>query len=365
MKETATQVLVVDDDPIIRELHADMLMEAGYTVECADNGLDALEMLRTGAFRLVVSDWVMPVVSGLELCRAIRSRNYGRYIYVILVTARDATEDTVAALDAGADDLIVKPVKPAELCVRLRVGERMLSLENRDVTILALAKMAETRDNETGAHLERVREYSRMIATDLSHHGPYQNEIDGDYIEAIYATSPLHDIGKVGIPDEILLKSGKLTDDEFDKMKEHTIIGAETLSSTLQAHPEASFLRVASDIAISHHERWNGSGYPYGLSGEEIPLCGRIVALADVYDALVTKRVYKPAFTHEKTRSMIAEENGKHFDPAVVTAFFRRESQFAEVGTWFRDSASNSSIADLDQLPMPNHAEVCSNPASS
>ncbi len=337
-----SRVLVVDDDPIIQELHADMLIEAGYEVDCADDGDQALVMLRTGNYRLVVSDWNMPEMSGLELCRAIRSRHYGRYIYIILVTARNSTDDTVAALDAGADDMIIKPVEPAELCVRLRVGERVLSLENRDVTILALANIAETRDAETGAHLERVREYSRLLAVDLSQNGPYQDQIDGDYIEAIYSTSPLHDIGKVGIPDEILHKTSSLTDEEYEKMKEHTIIGGETLSATLDAHPEASFLTVARDIAESHHERWDGRGYPHGLSGQDIPLCGRIVSLADVYDALASKRVYKDAYCHEQVCEMIIAERGKQFDPAVVDAFERNAEQFAEVRSALEDRAALS-----------------------
>ena len=328
------RVLVVDDNEIERELHADMLEEAGYQVDSASSGIEALEMLRTGTYRLVVSDWVMPGMSGIDLCRSFRSTHYGRYTYVILVTSRDTTEDTVAALDAGADDFITKPVQPAELCGRLRVGERILSSESRDVTILALAKLSESRDAETGAHLQRIREYSRIIASDLATQEKYRAEIDGEYIEAIYATSPLHDIGKVAIPDSILNKPDCLTDEEYEIMKNHTVIGAQTLDATLHEYPEARFLRIARDIALSHHERWDGNGYPSGLSGEEIPLCGRIVALADVYDALTAKRVYKPAMSHQEVRSMIVRGNGSQFDPCVVEAFLRSEDQFITVNQW-------------------------------
>jgi putative two-component system response regulator len=191
--------------------------------------------------------------------------------------------------------------------------------------------MADSCDPETGAHLQRVREYCRIIASDLAAHEEFRPEIDGEFTEAIYATSPLHDIGKVGIPYDILTKAGRLTDEEFEKMKEHTTIGAETLDSTLREFPEARFLEIARDIALSHHERWDGTGYPHGLSGIEIPLCGRIVAAADVYDACTSKRVYKAAMCHQEVRSIIIEGSGSHFDPSIVDAFIRTEEQIVTV----------------------------------
>lgn len=314
------------------------LSSFGYDVECASDGNEALEIVRTGRVRLVVSDWEMPGMTGLELTKAIRGGVSG-YIYIILLTSRDGSESTVEALSAGADDFMTKPFNPAELSVRVRAGARVLALETRDVTIFALAKLAESRDPETGAHLERVQRYARVLAEHLSQHPKYRDKIDAEYVQLIYNTSPLHDIGKVAIPDCVLLKPGRLTDREFDIMKTHTLHGASTLEAALRENPGARFLEVARDIAISHHEQWNGSGYPHGLKEADIPLCGRIIALADVYDALVSKRVYKEAFTHDIARSIIVDDSGKHFDPDVVDAFTANEQTFIEIADRYRDDA--------------------------
>ncbi len=331
-------ILVVDDDEIALELLRNTLVQAGYEVEVARDGRQALEILRAGAHRLVISDWEMPEMNGIELCRKIRDRHFGGYIYVILVTARDGLDNVVEGLNAGADDFITKPFEPTELCVRVRAGERVLSLDSRDLTIFSLAKLAESRDPETGAHLERMREYCRAIAQDLLRQGKFPEEIDGEYVQTIYLTSPLHDIGKVGIPDFVLLKPGRLTDREFDIMKKHAIIGAETLTAAVREHPEAKFLQMARQIALSHHERYDGSGYPFGLAREEIPLSGRIVALADVYDALTTKRVYKAAFTHDVARSIILDGKGVHFDPDIVDSFVDIEEEFIAVLRQYADA---------------------------
>jgi putative two-component system response regulator len=325
------RLLIVDDDEIAREMLQHTLVEAGYDVDTASNGRAALEILRAGACRLVISDWVMPEMDGIELCRAIRTGDFAGYVYVILLTSRDRTEDVVAGLSAGADDFIVKPFQPAELHVRVRAGERILSLETRDLAIFALAKLAESRDPDTGAHLERMRQYSRILAQHLCERGKFGDQMDANYVRMIYLTSPLHDIGKVGIPDSVLLKPGRLSDREFEIMKRHTTIGAKTLGAALLEHPGVDFLRMGRDIALTHHEQFDGSGYPNGLAGHEIPLCGRIVALADVYDALTTKRVYKDAFSVEVARSIILEGAGSHFDPEIVEAFVQCEDQFIAV----------------------------------
>jgi putative two-component system response regulator len=204
-------------------------------------------------------------------------------------------------------------------------------METRDLAIFAMAKLAESRDTDTGAHLERIRCYSRVLARYLSQQPKFSDEVDADYVRMIYLTSPLHDIGKVGIPDSVLLKPARLSEREFGMMKEHTLIGASTLDAALQQHPEAEFLRMGRDIALTHHEHWDGSGYPQGLSGRNIPLCGRIVALADVYDALTSKRVYKDPFEHDVVRSIITAESGTHFDPDIVQAFLATEHEFLAI----------------------------------
>lgn len=328
MMGSAMRILIVDDNEIALDVLTRALTKAGHQVEAARDGVEALEILREDSCRLVISDWEMPGMNGIELCRRIRQVEFSGYIYVILLTARGGTDNVVEGLSAGADDFLTKPFAPAELCVRIRAAERILSLETRDVAIFAMAKLAESRDPETGAHLERVRAYSRLIARHLAQQEKFRTQVDTDFVRLIYVTSPLHDIGKVGIPDSVLLKPGRLNDQEFEIMKTHTTIGAETLDSAVQHFPGVRFLQMACEIALTHHERYDGSGYPSGLKGDEIPLSGRVVALADVYDALTSKRVYKIAYAHHVARGIILNERGKHFDPAIVDAFFENESEF-------------------------------------
>ncbi len=348
------RVLVAEDDIVTSLMLQYCLEQYGYEVTAVDNGQEALELVRTGEYQLVISDWSMPKMTGPELCRQIRKRPSSSYTYVILLTLQGGTKSVVEGLEAGADDFITKPFQPEELHVRLRVGERLLSLESRDITIFALAKLAESRDPETGAHLDRIREYCRVICEHLLKHGPYVDQVDGDYVRLVYLTSPLHDIGKVGIPDNVLLKPGALTEAEFAVMKQHTLIGGETLNAALQARPEAQYLKMARDIALSHHEKFDGTGYPLGLKSDEIPLCGRIVALADVYDALTTKRVYKNAFTHEKARAIILEGSGRHFDPAIVDAFTANEDKFLAIRQRFDDNSKAEAppVANSGFSPM-------------
>src|SRR3984957_1329459 len=334
------RILIVDDDEIALELLSEALAGAGYEVTVAHNGREALEILRTGLYRIVISDWEMPEMNGIELCRRIRERNFASYVYIILVTSRDGTEHVVQGLDAGADDFIAKPFHPAELRVRVKSGVRLLSLESRNLTIFTLAKLAESRSPETGAHLERMREYCRILADRLGRNPKYRREIDAEYVNLIYLTSPLHDIGKVGIPDSVLLKAGPLTDTEFEIMKSHVRIGADTLEAAGRLQPDAEFLRMAREIALTHHERYDGSGYPQGLVGEEIPLVGRIVALADVYDALTARRVYQNTQVHDLAKAIILESRGVHFDPDLVDAFLEAETEFMNIQQCFADHGS-------------------------
>ena len=325
------KVLVADDDRFTRELLRHTLARDGYEVLTATDGEEAIGMLRDHGCRLLISDWEMPRVSGPELCRRLRSAELPWYVYTLMLTARTGTANTIEALTAGADDFVTKPLDPAELLVRVRNGARIISLQTSELALFALAKLAESRDDETGAHLERVREYSRILAAALAADDRYRPVVTPEYIRMIYVTSPLHDIGKVGIPDAVLLKPARLNDREFEIMKSHTLIGARTLDALLAQSPGAEFLVMSRDIALTHHEQWDGGGYPNGLKGEAIPLCGRIVALADVYDALTSRRVYKPAFPHDVAGQMIAADAGRHFDPHLTEVFLACEEQLLAV----------------------------------
>ncbi|MCA9052181.1 MAG: response regulator [Planctomycetaceae bacterium] len=353
------RVLVADDDAVCLELLAGVVSDLDYDVETATDGYDAFDRICRGDFRIVLSDWQMPGLSGIELCRRVRQRQLSGYVYFMLVTSLKREENLVLGLEAGADDFIGKPIEPQELKVRLRVAQRIVSLESRDLLIFSLAKLAESRDPETGAHLERMREYSRVLAQDLSATPKYQGHIDADYVRTIFLTSPLHDIGKVGIPDNVLLKPGRLTSEEFAVMKQHAEIGSQILDAAARAQPGAEYLCFARDIAWSHHEKYNGSGYPRGLAGNDIPLCGRLVAVADVYDALTTKRVYKDAFSHEQARKIILDGSGEDFDPDVVEAFVRCEQVFIEVKRQLDDtipgSVATTLIPELIASPSLQH----------
>jgi len=332
------RLLVVDDDEITLEMVSAMLQRRGYLVDTATGGKEALEILAGRCHRIVISDWEMPELSGLQLCESIRAGSFGGYVYTILVTGRNKTGDSVTGLNAGADDFISKPVDPDQLAARVRIAERILSFQTQDVTIFALAKLAESRDPETGAHLERVRSYSRVLADHLVSLPGLQKELGPGYANLMFQTSPLHDIGKVGIPDHVLLKPGRLSDEEFEIMKAHAELGARTLDAALKEHPEASFLQMARDIALTHHERWDGTGYPNGLAGQAIPMCGRVVALADVYDALTSKRVYKDAFSHSIAAAIIRKDSGSHFAPQLVDAFNATEQLFTDIRARYREN---------------------------
>lgn len=332
------EILVIDDDSVSRIAIAQTLQSEGYRVTTAGNGFEGLEYLMSHNLQLVVCDWSMPKLSGQLLCQSIRQTIVGRYIYILMVTGNKSPDAMLSALRAGADDYIAKPFNPAELILRVNTGRRIIRSESRGLTLFSLAKLAESRDPETGLHLDRVRSYSRVLAQSLRTHPDFRTVIDDDFIALIQETSPLHDIGKVAIPDSILLKPGRLTDDEFEVMKTHTIHGANTLQAAMLEFPNAEFLHMAHDIALAHHERFDGTGYPHRMVGDAIPLTARIVALADVYDALTSKRVYKPAMTHAAARNIILEESGKHFDPRIVSAFIGMEGSFKQLCHELSDS---------------------------
>jgi putative two-component system response regulator len=336
------KVLIVDDSKATLNLVEGTLTAAGYEVIQALDGKDAWEIINQDHIRLVITDWDMPRMDGIELCKKIRSADIPGYVYIILLTSHDRKQDVLMGLSAGTDDYISKPFDQSELKLRLQIGARILSLETRDVTIFALAKLAESRDNETGLHLERMRNYSKILACALGELKRYKNIITPQYIQNIYLTSPMHDIGKVGIPDSVLLKPDKLTAEEWAIMKTHAEKGAETLGAALDEFPGIAFLKIAQDIAWCHHEKYDGSGYPRGLKGEEIPLGGRIVALADAYDAITSKRVYKEASSCAEARWIIEEESGRHFDPDTVQAFLTHESSFMKI---YKDLSEDKSLS--------------------
>jgi putative two-component system response regulator len=339
------QALIVDDDELSLEILQTILQEMGYEVERAANGKEAIAKLRSGAIHLVITDWEMPEMNGLELCRAIRSEDFDGYVFVIMLTSREGGQQRIEGIHAGADAFLLKPLNSEELLVSLKTAERILGLETRDLAMFALAKLSESRDPETGAHIERVQSFARLLAQYLSTTERYSDVIDTGFVRLIFQTTPLHDIGKVAIPDSVLLKPGKLTTEEMAVMKTHAGIGAQTLDASLQRFPNVQFLQMARDIAMSHHERYDGTGYPAKLAGRGIPLAARIVALADVYDALTSRRVYREALSHAQAKLLIVNERGTQFDPDVVEAFLRTEEHFIAIKERFKDDERHAARA--------------------
>jgi putative two-component system response regulator len=356
-------ILVVDDTPENLSIMSDMLRET-YRVKVATNGERALRIASGAELPdLILLDVMMPEMDGYEVCRRLKSEERTRDIPVIFLTARTDPNDERHGLELGAVDFITKPVNPPLVKARVHnhlilkahadvlrdkadwleteVRNRTLDLKKiKEAAIVALASLAETRDNETGNHIRRTQNYVRALAEQLSTHPDFAEVLDEETIQLLYQSAPLHDIGKVGIPDAILLKPGKHTHEEFEIMKSHATLGAEAIvvAEEVLEDSEKSFLRFAREIAQTHHEKWDGSGYPNGLKGEEIPLSGRLMAVADVYDALISKRVYKPAFPHEKAMAIIREGSGAHFDARIVEALDAIEERFIEIATEFADS---------------------------
>ena len=330
-----SKVLVIDDDAVQRLILRNPLEMDGHQVSEAENGIEALEKLdKDPDIRFLVTDLLMPEMDGFDLIAAVRRREL-RYVYIIVMTSMDDRDSLLKALSLGADDYLTKPILPEELRLRLRGGIRLLKLEGQDELILSMAKLAEFRSEETGFHLERVHYYTRILARDFATHYPDHGLTLG-IADEIAVVSPLHDIGKVAIPDRILHKQGGLEPDEWEIMKTHAGIGGKLIKE-IYDRTGSPYLRFAYEIAMSHHERWDGGGYPHGLEQESIPLPARIMMLADVYDALTSERCYKKAFSHEKARSIILEEKGTHFDPKVVDGFLRQEDQWLTVRERFRD----------------------------
>jgi len=346
-----TSILVADDDVQDLRILAAILERAGYEARPVPNGRLAVEAAVVAPPDLALLDVRMPEMSGLDVCRWFRQDERLRELPVIFVSALDAAGDKVEGFRAGGVDYVTKPFHEEEVLARVRTHLRLHRLQRelhehnvrleqrileqvKAVTasqmsiIFALAKLAETRDDDTGRHIERVQTFSRRLAERMREMGLQSAKLTDAYIEHLYQCAALHDIGKVGTRDAVLLKPGKLTPEEFDEMKRHCALGAETLAAVLRRYPDNQFLRMGVDVARSHHERWDGTGYPDGLQGQAIPLAARIVSLADVYDALSSARCYRPAFPHPEARRMIVEAEGRQFDPDVVAAFRALEDDF-------------------------------------
>jgi len=328
-------ILVADDDEHQRVLLQMLLEKEGYNLFLAEDGEEALKIYEANpSIRLVITDLEMPKMDGFGLVASIRQQQL-RYTYIIVLTSIDDKKSLISALSKGADDFLIKPAMEEELQLRVENGIRLLRQQSQDELILALAKLSEYRSDETGFHLERVQHYTHILAMDLSDNCP-ELKITHTIAEEIAKVSPLHDIGKVAIPDSILHKPGKLTNDEFDTMKKHAMIGGSILEEIF-IKTKSPYLKIAFELTAYHHEKYNGTGYPSQLAGESIPVAARIMALADVYDALTSKRCYKKSFTHEAARNIIVQERGEHFDPKVVDSFIRQESNWNSIRDRYQD----------------------------
>lgn len=320
-------VLVVDDSEMDRRIVAAVASSTGAKVVTAVDGRDAMEKFFKHRPRIVITDVSMPNVDGIELTRMIREAE-SVYTYIIVISADADTDLAIEALSGGADDALQKPVHRDLMMARLAAAQRMLRVEISDAILVAVAKLSDCRSVETGKHLDRVMEFTGLLAQACVGNG-YGGVTPAD-AQNIQSFSALHDIGKVAIPDSILNKPGKLTEDEFEEMKAHTTAGGDVLSDIMDTMPTPS-LKTAHDIVLYHHEKFDGSGYPFGLSGEDIPVAARIVAVADVYDALSNPRCYKRAYSREECRDIIVGSSGSHFDPALVDMFIGLEDEFWQV----------------------------------
>ena len=358
-------VLIVDDTPENLGIINDLLRN-DYRTRIAHNGATALK----AAFMdeppdLVLLDIMMPDMDGYHVCEHLKTDERTKHVPIIFLTGKAETEDEQRGFDLGAVDYIIKPISPAILKARVRthlalkeaadflrdknnfleaeVVKRTREVQlGQDVTIVAMASIAETRDNETGNHIRRTQNYIRVLSARLRSHPKFAALLDDRTIEMLFKSAPLHDIGKVGIRDAILLKPGKLTPEEFEIMKTHTTLGRDMIiAAEKQLDVPSTFLRFAREIAHYHQEKWDGSGYPDGLAGDAIPLCARLMAVADVYDALISRRVYKPPFSRERAFGIMLEGRGIHFDPDILDSFIVVEQEFAEIAEKYSDNEAD------------------------
>lgn len=355
-------VLVVDDTPDNLSLMSGLLKD-DYKVKVANNGEKALRIAQSeNPPDLILLDIMMPGMDGYEVCKLLKTYPATREIPVIFLTAKVEMEDEKMGLELGAVDYLTKPVSPPIVMARVKnhlalkahadflrdkseyleqeVSKRTREIMGiQDVTILAMASLAETRDSDTGNHIRRTQFYVKVLAEKLKDNPRFASFLTPENINMLFKSAPLHDIGKVGIPDRILLKPGRFEPHEMEIMKTHTTLGYEAIEhAEQQLGTNVEFLSMAKEIALSHQEKWDGSGYPEGLAGDAIPISARLMAVADVYDALISRRVYKEGMPHEKAVSIIVEGKGKHFDPDMVDAFVELQEDFLAISLRYADS---------------------------
>jgi putative two-component system response regulator len=361
-------ILVVDDTPDNLTLVSNLLKK-DYRVRVAINGEKALKI----AFSetppdLILLDVMMPVMDGYEVCQQLRNSPLTAHIPIIFLTAKSEVEDERKGLSLGASDYITKPISPPILEARVKthlaakaysdfLTDKTAYLESevarrtrevsaiQDVTIQAMASLAETRDSDTGNHIRRTQFYVKALTSKLKSHPNYSAYLTDSMIEMIFKSAPLHDIGKVGIPDRILLKPGRFEPEEFEIMKTHTTLGRDAIQAAENSLGlQVDFLSIAKEIAYGHQEKWDGSGYPEGLKGESIPVSARLMAVADVYDALISRRVYKDSMSHDKAISIIEEGKGSHFDPFMVDAFLTIQDEVKAIAARYADSDADMNL---------------------
>jgi putative two-component system response regulator len=377
-------VLVVDDTPENLALMSNLLKDE-FQVKVANSGERALRLAQGDhPPELILLDIMMPVMDGYEVCRRLKADPLTEHIPVIFLTAKTETQDETLGLQVGAVDYITKPINPAIVQARIKthlmlkaasdfqrgksdileteVARRTAEIQDlQDAMVLAMASLAETRDNETGNHLRRTQHFVKCLAERLRTHPRFASVLTDTHIRLLFKSAPLHDIGKVGIPDGILLKPGRLSESEFEVMKTHTMLGRDAITHAEQSlGHEVPFLRFAKEIAMSHQEKWDGSGYPEGLRGEQIPLSARLMAMADVYDALISRRVYKPAMSHQEALEILTRGRGTHFDPDVFDAFLTVQDEFQVIAARYIDSDEDLEgvLATARAHPAPQPAAV-------
>ncbi len=361
-------ILVVDDTPDNLFLVSNLLKDL-YIVKVANSGEKALKYLNESATPdLILLDIMMPILSGYDVIKKIKENPLLLDIPVIFLTAKSSVEDEKIGLELGASDYIIKPISPPILLARIKtqlenkaandfmkdknkfleeeIQKRLKEITAiQDVAIFAMVSLAETRDNETGNHITRTRNYVKILALKLQNHPKFKDFLSNDMINTLYKSAPLHDIGKIGIPDYILLKNEKLTIEEFEIMKMHTTLGKEAIEhAEIQLGFEVDFLKVAKEIAYLHHEKYDGSGYPLGLKGDEIPISAKLMAVADVYDALISERVYKSSMSHEDAINIMKEGRGTHFDPDILDTFLELEKEFDKIAKDLSDNIKGNMI---------------------